>query len=179
MANSKGKGSKNERELCKWWEGWSGLEFNRVPASGGLRWKKTDNISSDIICTDDRYSRRFPFSIETKFYKDINFEHLILGNKKQRIIEFWEQVIEDADRANKIPLLFMRYNGMPKKTWFVALENIIYNKAKKCGLVKTDKAIFKVETGEYKFIIINSNDLLNIDFKKFSITCKKYRRKWD
>ena len=34
MANSKKKGSKNERDVCKFWKEWSGLSFTRVPASG-------------------------------------------------------------------------------------------------------------------------------------------------
>ena len=50
--NSKNKGSRFERTICKWFQDWTGYEFNRVPASGGLRWKKTDNITSDISCTD-------------------------------------------------------------------------------------------------------------------------------
>lgn len=38
--NSKNKGSRFERTICKWFQDWTGYEFNRVPASGGLRWKK-------------------------------------------------------------------------------------------------------------------------------------------
>ena len=57
--NSKNKGSRFERTICKWFQDWTGYEFKRVPASGALRWKKTDNITSDITCTDPKHSKRF------------------------------------------------------------------------------------------------------------------------
>ena len=108
--NSKNKGNRGEREVCKFWKEWTNYEFSRTPASGGLRWKKADNISSDVICTDDKHSRKFPFSIESKFYKDIRFEHILLGNKKCKILEFWDQANNDSIRAGKLPVLMMRYN---------------------------------------------------------------------
>lgn len=112
--NSKAKGSRFERVVCKSFESWSGYEFSRTPSSGGLRWKKTDNISSDVVCSDPSHSRKFPFSVEVKNYKDIKFEHLLLGNRACKIHNFWNQANRDADRANKIPILIMRYNSMPK-----------------------------------------------------------------
>ena len=176
--NSKKKGNKNERNLCNWWKDWSGLEFSRVPASGGLRWKNTDNICGDIIMTDERHSRRFPFSIEAKAYKDIRFEHLVLGNKKIKIIEFWNQAKEDALRGNKIPILFMRYNGMPASTWFTVLNESTY----KVFLKYLDKnhkhqPIIKIsfEDGE-NIYILNSDDLSTVNYKEFTITIKKLKR---
>ena len=127
MANSKKKGNKNEREVSKWFQEWTGFEFSRVPASGGLRWQKQDDINGDVICTDKRHGRRMTLSIEAKSYKDINFEHVILGNKRTKILEFWEQTQASAKRANKIPILFMRYNGMPKGIYFVVVRIDTYN----------------------------------------------------
>lgn len=176
MSNGKKKGNKNERNLSKWWQNWSGLEFSRVPASGGLRWKKTDNISGDIICTDDRKARRFPFSIETKFYKDINFEHLILGNKKQRVIEFWEQAIEDGDRSDKIPILFMRYNMMPKNVWFTIVSLKVGNIILKKNKGKTEYPYFIIEHTKHRIMCFNSNDLQNLDYKEFIKTIKIGKR---
>ena len=169
MANSRQKGSKNERELCKWFTDWTkGLEFQRVPASGGLRWKKTDDITGDIICSERGSNRKFPFTVEAKFYKDINFEHLILGNKKIKILEFWEQAKEDSIRAQrrKAPMLFMRYNGMPKRVWFVVMEPKTFDEI---DHTKGKHTHFKIqlETGE-ELYIMNSNDLLNTDYKTFA-----------
>ena len=48
--NSRKKGSKNERFLTKLFEQWTGVEFSRVPASGGLRWKgMSEIIVGDIV----------------------------------------------------------------------------------------------------------------------------------
>ena len=117
--NSKNKGSRFERTICKWFQDWTGYEFNRVPASGGLRWKKTDNITSDITCTDPKHLKRFKLSVECKSYNDLKFEHILLGNKGCKILSFWEQASNDAIRGNKIPVLIMKYNNMPKGEAFL------------------------------------------------------------
>lgn len=120
--NSKAKGSKNERDVCKWWKDWTGFDFSRVPSSGGLRWSRTTDTTGDIICSDSKHFLRFPFSIECKSYKDINFEHILLGNKNVKILEFWQQACEDAQRGNKLPILMMRYNGMKKGDYFFVVS---------------------------------------------------------
>lgn len=176
--NSKKKGNKGERVLCKWWTQWTNMEFSRVPASGGLRWKSTHATSGDIICTERPHDRRFLFSIESKNYKDINFEHLILGNKKVKILEFWEQTKEDASRANKIPILFMRYNGMPKNIYFVIVsinlwrEILIFKDGK-----PNSNIYFTVYNKGETFVIFNSNELLDVNYIKLHKTLKTYKRR--
>jgi len=157
--NSKNKGNKNERELCKFWSSWTGYEFARVPASGGLRWKKTDNTTGDILCSDDKHSKRFQFSIETKFHQDIKFEHTLLGVKGVKIDEFWEQALSDSVRAKRIPILFMRYNGMPKLTWFVALEYSLYISLRKLLPRNHNLLRYKNSDKGFDIAIINSNTL--------------------
>lgn len=120
--NSKAKGNRFERVVCKSFQNWSGYEFSRTPSSGGLRWKKADNISSDVICSDPKHSKKFPFSIEVKNYQEIKFEHILLGLRSCKIISFWEQATKDAKRCGKIPVLIMRYNSMPKGEAFFIIE---------------------------------------------------------
>lgn len=172
MANSKAKGNKGEREVSKWFQEWTGFEFARIPSSGGLRWHSTHNTVGDIMCTHERHSRRFLFAIECKNYKDINFEHLILGNKKVKILEFWEQTKEDAERGNKIPILFMRYNGMPKNMYFVVISRNLFNTI--ITTVLTQYNYFIVPHQD--FVILNSNDLLLIDYLPFHKNLKKLIR---
>lgn len=164
--NGKKKGSKNERNLSKWWQNWSGLEFGRVPASGGLRWKKTENITGDIIVTDERASRRFPFSIEAKSYNDIRFEHLILGNKKVKVLEFWQQSKDDAERGKKIPILFMRYNGMAASTWFIVINFRTYKTWRKLGGVNKFPLAY-IEMENEAIVLMNSNDFNNVNYNEF------------
>lgn len=173
MANSKAKGNKGERELCKWFQQWTGYPFTRVPASGGLRWKNTNATAGDIICDDERHSRRFQFSVESKSYKDINFEHLILGNKSNKVLEFWSQCNDDATRSDKVPILFMRYNGMPKNTWFVIIPFKVYNLLFPT-LLTFDHNRFHV-LGPNPMVILNSNDLLKFDYIKLHKNLKSSR----
>ena len=118
--NSRSKGNKNERELAKLFKDWTGKEFARTPSSGGLQWKSS-NSKGDIVCTTEGHY--FPFCIEAKNHKEINFAELLMPDKKGvKILEFWEQCERDAVKAKKIPILFMRYNGMPKNFHFVVLK---------------------------------------------------------
>ena len=161
--NSKKKGNRNERYGAKLWEKWSGWQFSRVPASGGLRWKKTDDITGDIICTE-KGIYDFKFSIELKFHKEIEFNYLLLNLKKDSVTSFWTQCKRDAERGGKIPILFMRYNGIPKDYYFVVINYDTYLKIKK--LVKFKLGIMKVIKPDDRFIIFNSNDLFDSDFHK-------------
>jgi len=121
--NSKKKGNRNERKTAKLFETWTGYPFERVPSSGGLRWAKKSDTVGDIICTDEHHSRYFTFSIECKAHAEINFSELLLPNKGVKILEFWSQACEDATRANRIPILLMRFNGMPSDFYFVVLSS--------------------------------------------------------
>lgn len=170
--NSKNKGSTNERNVSKLFQAWTGFEFARVPSSGGLRWKDTDKTVGDLICTDDKHSRYFRFTIEAKFYKEINFEHLLLGNKKVKILEFWQQSLDDSIRAKKIPLVTMRYNGMKKDTHFVILDYNYYNNISHLLLTKHGEMTFS--NGLHKIIIINSLDLFESNYEKIHKINKKY-----
>lgn len=123
--NSKNKGSRFERTIAKWFEEWTGYKFSRTPGSGG--WAKAKDAFGDLVCTDEKHGRRFPFSIECKNYKDIKFEHLLLGNKACKIKSFWDQAVHDANRCNKIPMLIMKYNGMAKNEGFLIVNGSIAN----------------------------------------------------
>lgn len=119
--NSRNKGSRFERAIAKAFESWTGYKFSRTPGSGG--WAKAKDAMGDLVCTDEKHSRKFPLSIECKNYQEIKFEHLILGNKTCKIHDFWEQATRDAKRANKMPVLIMRYNSMPKGEAFFVVDS--------------------------------------------------------
>jgi len=172
MANSKKKGNKGEREVSKWWQLWTTYEFSRVPSSGGLRWHSVHNTVGDIICTHEIHSRRFQFAIECKNYKDINFEHLILGNKSVKILDFWKQVVDDGERGDRIPILFMRYNGMPKNMYFVVVSRNLFSLLS--HQIELENNYFIVPKED--FVIMNSADLLNINYITLHKNLKKLRK---
>lgn len=120
--NSRTKGIKNERDLAKALEKWTGKKFARVPSSGGLRWTNTVNACGDLIAQDKDFN--FPFSIETKHYKKITVTETLRSNSK--IFTFWEQAVRDANRANKLSILFVK--GNYQRGWYVFIKSGIISK---------------------------------------------------
>lgn len=169
--NSRKKGSKNERDVCKIFQSWTGYEFARTPSSGGLRWGRNDTVG-DLVCTDEKHSRYFKFAIECKFYEDIRFEHLINGNKNSDILKFWDQAVEDAKRGSKIPILTMRYNGMKKDMHFVVLDIKFYMYIHK--EITYDYGTLTLCKDDYELVIMNSFDFFNSDYKKIHKIAKTY-----
>lgn len=184
MTNSRTKGSRNERNVAKLMTDWTGYEFARTPQSGGLHWKK-QYTSGDIVCIDEKHGSRFPFSIECKFHENFDLLHLIddtIGKKSKKIIIFWDQTETDAKRVNKIPLLFMRRNGMKTGMQFVVMPTNFFLLwlagiepwHNKYGIIHYTKMI---ETESYQFTVINSEDLLGTDYRIFYKLGKKVRRR--
>lgn len=122
--NSKRKGDKFERTIAKWFTEWSGYKFERNRAGSGA-WHSNKDSTSDLTCTDEKHAHRCKISIECKNYKDIKFEHILLGNKNCDILKFWEQAYKDAKRSNRVPILCMRYNSMPKEEFFFVVGNAL------------------------------------------------------
>lgn len=118
--NSKKKGSRFELKMSKWFTKWTTYTWNRVPMSGA--WHSNKDAASDITCVDERHAHRCKISVECKNYKEIKFEHILLGNKRCDILKFWAQASKDAKRANKVPVLCMRYNSMPAEEFFFVVD---------------------------------------------------------
>jgi hypothetical protein len=120
--NSKVKGNRNELEVTKLLQTWTGHEFTRVPMSGGLRWKNRMDICGDVINVDPTF--HFPFSIEAKSYKNLglphNNSHTIRSNSI--IYTFFNQCKRDAVASKKTPFLIVRENQMPKDQHYIFLE---------------------------------------------------------
>jgi hypothetical protein len=158
---------------------WSGYGFARTPQSGGLQWKK-QHTSGDIVCIDERHGPRFPFSIECKFHEDLDLLHLIddtIGKKSNKITAFWEQTQKDAATSKKLPLLFMRRNGMKAGMHFVVMQTnfwLLLLSANEPWLVKY--GIFHFTSPDHVFTIMNSEDLVNSDYKTFNRLGKKVLR---
>lgn len=170
--NSRSKGARGEKQAIEFLKGWTGLSFVRTPASGGLRWKMTDSTVGDIICDEPNYI--FPLTIEVKNYKDINFQKLLYGARCE-INDFWEQAIEDSKRGQKIPLLLMRYNGLPSNFFFAVIDYKTYLYLKKNQLLIGRRLIYNKE-----FVITNSNELSQIPYKLFYKTTSKLRKiRWN
>lgn len=169
--NSRSKGNKNERDVCKWFEEWTSYEFSRTPSSGGLHWGRGDTVG-DIVCTDKKHSKYFRFAIECKFYKEIKFEHLINGNSNIDIIKFWEQAERDGKSGDKVPMVFMRYNGMKKNHNFVILSSDYFKVIE--NHIPNEYGRLEVIKGNHKLVIFHSEDLLNSEYKPIHNKTRKF-----
>jgi hypothetical protein len=122
------------------------MEFTSVPSSGGLRWKKTENITGDVVCTHKDH--HFPFSVEVKFHRSLDLEKMIRNNVKCTVRdEFWKQCLQDSQRNKRIPMLLMRYNGLPRNFFYVLMR---YGDAK----------LFKVLSPEFRKNYLKSGSLI-------------------
>jgi len=170
--NSRNKGNKAERIAAKLIAKWTRKEFARTPSSGGLNWKSSHS-KGDIVSTTEGFY--FPFCIEVKHHKEINFEHLITPNIKNiKILEFWEQCNRDAQRANKIPLLIMRYDGLPKEFFFAVIPKEFYTFCVEpfCTSDNFNSLIFTNET--LSLAIMPLEKMLKISYKTMGKIAKNY-----
>lgn len=173
--NSRNKGNRAERGVAELLSNWVGKKFSRTPSSGGLQWKK-DNVKGDITSTEEGFY--FPFCIEVKFHKKIDFSHLITpGLKNIDILDFWHQCCRDAELCNKIPLLFMRYNGLPRDFWFTVIPLDLYLFCIEpfhtpCPLSLEYRGL----DDAHSFYIIPSGRLFGLPYKKLHPLFKNYAR---
>lgn len=184
MTDSRKKGSRNERSVAKVMGDWTGYDFSRVPASGGLHWKSA-NSSGDIICTDATHGTRFPFSIECKFHEELDLLYLIqglVGKKTNKILLFWEQAENDGKEHDRVPLVFMRRNGMKKDLHFVMMSELMFHywllemeKTPEGGW-NTENGLLSYQDRDRKLIIINSEDLAKTEYLAFYKAGRKLRK---
>lgn len=176
--NSRKKGAKNEREIAKTLELWSGKKFAKTPASGGLNWK-TSNVAGDVVCTTEGHY--FPFCIEGKSYVKIDFSHLLTpGIKNIEILDFWYQAKKDADKVNKIPILMMRYNGLPKAFWYLVIETDFIIHCSIQGAIRNNLSpaiLFADETKKLGLTMVKSTDFFKLPYKEIKLNAKKFIKK--
>lgn len=117
--NTRRVGNRNERETIKALQGWTGWEFHKVPASGGLHWGE-GRVSGDVI-PEEKHFDDVPFSIEAKrmTLESFRIQDFVYPGKKTLIVEHWEQAKRDAKEVNKEPILFVRVRGTMKGFFFV------------------------------------------------------------
>lgn len=163
--NSKKKGSRFELFVSKWLTKWSGYKFQRTPYSGANHFNR--ELASDIMCSDPKHQFKCKISVECKSYKDIKFEHVLLGNKGSDINKFWAQASRDAKRANKVPVLCMRYNSMPRNEFFFVIS------AKYCvpfyKLMGYPYLSINMgdDTGEVLMVFMATKVMANVSYKEF------------
>lgn len=128
MANaSKNKGKSWEREIAKHFTAIYGVNFQRVPNSGafvgGINASRIVNLTPEqlLLASGDIILPKFlsHITLEGKFYKDFNFESLLINNQQ---LDGW---IEQAAVGGKIPFVLFKIN---RRGGFVVFPSSIKEK---------------------------------------------------
>lgn len=173
--NQRRKGKAGEKKAINFFEAWTGMSFKKSPASGGLRGHVAEYTVGDIICVEKNYI--FPYSVEVKNYADINFAHLLYDSKSD-IIKYWEQCVDDSKRAEKFPILLMRYNGLPANFFFVAMSYEDYKLLKNNNIKIPARKMF-IKDKEHHLVITSTDEMATLSWKKVEkVLMKNLRRRW-
>lgn len=167
--NSRKKGARGEKHALEVLQKWTGKKFGRVPSSGGLSWKN-EISSGDVICINDEHY--FPFTVEVKNYRDINFAHLFTTPNAD-ILKFWTQAQRDAQRVNKVPLLMMRYDGLKKGFFFVVIPRNIYNQFIRPYMDEDD---IRLVSENFQFAILTSDAFFSVPYKEIRKPIVKHQK---
>lgn len=102
MVDSRAKGARGEYLVRDILREWTGLQFERVPASGALEYLKGD------LYVPHQKNR---FCIEVKNYKDSPLnDSLFTALKTNNLIRWWNKLLIQAAGGDQEPLLFFKYN---------------------------------------------------------------------
>lgn len=113
------KGNRGQNKAREILQKWSNKKF-KSSAQHGMPGYNYDPHKGDILC--DTEGHYFPFTVEVKNYRDINFCQLLQPNLKNiLILDFWEQCAGDAKKCKKIPMLLMRFDRLPSNFFFVVI----------------------------------------------------------
>jgi len=102
------KGGAYERKIKDLLTAHYGINFERVPHSGALKYLKGDVWAP-------HHMHIWQYTIECKHYKDLEFKNLLVA-KSNDIHSFWAQASEEAaimakeSGTEKYPLLIFRWN---------------------------------------------------------------------
>lgn len=125
MANGKQKGSEFERQVSKDLSKWilnnksKKIIIWRTKNSGGWHTKRSndgivDDSGKDIgdICPMEPEAEELFtfFSIECKFYKEVNLFNFIHGNLKDGLINDYSKILKQAKEKNKDILFILKIN---------------------------------------------------------------------
>lgn len=101
MVDSRAKGARGEYIVRDMLREHTGLQFERVPASGALSYLKGDLY---VPHADNK------FCIEVKNYEKSPFSDKIFTNKTNYILQWWPKLIDQANERKQEPLLFFKYS---------------------------------------------------------------------
>jgi len=118
MVDSRAKGARGEYLVRDMLREATGLQFERVPASGAL-----DYLKGDLYVPHAANK----YCIEVKNYESSPLsDKIFTAPRTNNLIKWWKKVVQQAIGGNQEPLLFFKYN---RSTVFVVTELLPENTA--------------------------------------------------
>lgn len=105
MVDSKAKGNRGEYQVRDLMRQYTGLQWERTPASGALTYLKGDLY---IPNTPQK------FVVEVKNYKESPLSDKVLTSTTNNLNQWWSKLVHQANTME--PLLFWKYD---RSKWFV------------------------------------------------------------
>ena len=102
MVDSRAKGARGEYLVRDMLRHFTGLQFERVPASGALAYLKGDIYvpnTSNIYCIEVKNYAESPLS-----------DRIFTQERTNNLLRWWKKLQKQAKGGNQEPLLFFKYN---------------------------------------------------------------------
>jgi len=116
MTDSRDKGTRAEYQVRDLLRKQTGLEWQRVPGSGGFN--ASHGLKGDIYVPEVNIKH----CIEVKHYEDDTINCNLLNESTSQLEKFWLQTVRESEEINKEPLLVFRKN---RGKWIVATREQI------------------------------------------------------
>jgi len=127
-SKSKQKGNRYERRCAKLLAEFTGVNFRKVPASGGFNKFGGQVVAEHAFCGDIICDKKeFIFSVEAKNQKAFSFPAILKSPDTAAFTDWWEQCVTDALGVEKLPMLMFKPNTQDD---FVALTQVGIEKLK-------------------------------------------------
>lgn len=119
--DSRAKGARAETEVAKVLKSKTGLDFKRVPMSGGLH--ESHQLKGDLYLVNSLNI----FCIEVKHYKDDHLTSKVLTDRNPQLLEWWKQTVREAAQISRKPLLIYNFDRSKLFVAFKDMPNSNYN----------------------------------------------------
>ena len=119
--DSRAKGARAETEVAKVLKSKTGLDFKRVPTSGGLH--ESHQLKGDLYLVNSLNI----FCIEVKHYKDDHLTSKVLTDRNPQLLEWWKQTVREAAQISRKPLLIYKFDRSKLFVAFKDMPNSNYN----------------------------------------------------
>lgn len=104
MVDSRQKGARAEAAAKKILIDYTGLNWQRVPASGALG--AEHGLKGDLYIAKSNNN----YCVEVKHYKDDQVSTKLLTSAKPTIYEWWEQTVRQGKQIDAKPLLIFKHD---------------------------------------------------------------------